>query len=117
MGDGNGAAVDEFVRELDALGFSLQGSSRRGGRMWSLDFNRYLTFTLHDFGHEVLLTWSFALGDFAEDRGWMLGSGETSFHQLFPRHDVKLARDVDEVGAEITRTLSHLRVDLGDPSL
>ena len=46
-----------------------------------------------------------------------IGAGETSFQELYPRHDVRLAVDVDAVGAEISRTLGRLRLDLGDPTL
>ncbi len=86
--------------------------------MWVLPFNTYLTFMLHDYRDEgVMLTWALALGEFAADRGWVLGTGETSMHELYPRNDVRLERDAEAVGNEITRVLTRLRLDLGDPSL
>lgn len=111
------SGAQAFEHELEALGFALEGASRRGGRLWNLQFNSYLSFTLHDYHDRVVLSWAFDLGEFAAARGWVLGSGETSFHGLYPAHDVKLALDVDAIGAEITRVLTSLRVDLGDPSL
>lgn len=111
------ADAGTFEDELEALGFELQGASRRGGRLWTLPFNTYLTFTLHDYHDQVVLTWAFDLGEFAAARGWVLGSGETSFHGLYPAHDVRLAVDVGAIGAEITRVLAGLRLDLGDPAL
>ncbi len=114
---GNGRDQTTFDDELEALGFVPGGSSKRGGRLWTLAFNRYLTFTLHDFHDAVMLTWTFALGEYLQAQGFVLGSGETSFHELFPQHDVRLPLDVDAVGGEITRVLTRLRLDLGDPSL
>lgn len=117
MGERNGSDATTFDDELESLGFRVQGRSKRGGRLWSLDFNRHLTFTIHDFHDAVLLTWSFDLGEFLEERGFVIGSGETSFHQIYPRHDVKLPLDIEAIGGEITRVLTTLRLDLGDPSL
>lgn len=114
---GNGERGATFDDELEALGFRVAGSSKRGGRLWALPFNRFLTFTVHDYHDTVLLTWAFALGEYLEERGFVLGSGETSFHELFPRTDVRLPLDIDAVGGEITRVLSSLRLDLGDPGL
>jgi hypothetical protein len=114
---GNGRDAPTFDDELESLGFQPSGSSRRGGRLWTLSFNRFLTFTLHDYHDAVLLTWAFALGEFVEERGFTIGSGETSFHELFPRRDVRLPLDIDAVGGEITRVLARLRLDLGDPQL
>lgn len=106
-----------FEDGLEALGFQLAGSSRRGGRMWRLAFNSHLEFVLHDFDDTVLLSWSFAMGEYAAERGWLLGSGELSFHNLYPRNDVRLPVEVSAVEAELTRVLSTLRLDLGDPNL
>lgn len=113
-GDG---ARPTFDDELEALGFRPAGSSKRGGRLWTLPFNRFLTFTVHDYHDAVVLTWSFALGDYLEERGFVLGSGETSYHELFPRTDVRLPLDITAVGGEISRVLANLRLDLGDPAL
>ena len=46
-----------FEDELEALGFVSQGTTRRGGRHWTLDFNRHLTFSVHDHGTDLLFTW------------------------------------------------------------
>ncbi len=102
-----------FDDQLEALGFSAQGRSKRGGLMWTLSFNRHLTFMLHDYQDHVILTWSFQAGEYFLERGWVLGAGETTFQELYPQADVKLATDVDTVRAEITRVLSTLRLDLG----
>lgn len=106
-----------FEDGLEELGFELAGSSRRGGRMWRLAFNRHLEFVLHDYDDAVVMSWSFAMGEFAAEKGWVLGSGELSFHALYPRNDVKLPIEVAAVEAEIRRILVSLRLDLGDPSL
>ncbi len=109
--------AQDYEDHLEALGFVLSGASRTGGRRWQLAFNSHLTFVLHDYQDSVVLSWSFALGDFAERRGWVLGSGENSFHDLYPQHDVRLPIDVAALEAEIRRVLTNLRVDLGDPAL
>lgn len=116
---GNGEHADEttFDDQLERLGFRVTGESRRGGRIWTLVFNRYLTLNLHDYHDEVVLSWVFAWGDFVEQRGWVMGSGETSFHELYPRRDVKLGATIADVEGEIRRVLASLRLDLADPSL
>lgn len=115
-------AVDDarnatFDDDLEALGFTVQGSSRRGGRMWVLPFNRFLQFTLHDYHDTIVLTWSFLLGEYVLDKGWQVGASETSSAELYPQRDVRLEMDIDAVSAEITRVLASLRLDLGDPTL
>lgn len=111
------ARTETFEAALDALGFVNQGSSRRGGRVWTLELSRFLTFTIHDFGNDALLTWAFALGEFMIERGMQIGAGETTFQELYPRTDVRLPCDPAAVEGEITRTLRRLRFDLGDPDL
>jgi len=115
-----------FDDELEALGFRAQGESRRGGRMWTLPFNRYLTFMLHDYSMEaprsrgdqhIVLTWAFELGDYLLARGWQVSTTDTSTTELYPQHDVKLPLDAAALRAEITRVLTTLRLDLGDPGL
>jgi hypothetical protein len=113
--DGGGAAT--FDDELEALGFQVQGASRRGGRMWGLAFNRHLRFVLHDYDDAVVLTWSFALGDHLVERGWQLSTTDTTAAELYPQHDVRLPLDAAAVRGEITRVLASLRLDLGDPAL
>ena len=117
MATGDGVDVETFEDGLEALGFVLAGSSRKGGRRWTLAFNTHLEFVLHDFHDTVLLSWSVALGDYVESRGWVLGTGENSFHDLYPRNDVRLPVEIGAVEAEIRRVLGTLRLDLGDPSL
>lgn len=113
-GHPQGATFDD---ELEALGFRQQGSSRRGGTMWTLAFNRALTFTLHDYRDRVVLTWSVAFGDVLEDRGWQTSVTDMSVIELYPRHDVQLPVRIDAVEAELRRVLLSLRIDLGDPRL
>ncbi len=107
------AEATTFDDQLEELGFVVQGESRRGGLMWALPFNRFLTFTLHDYRDHVVLTWSFQAGDYFLERGWILGAGETSFQELYPRADVKLPTEITAVEAEIRRVLTTLRLDLG----
>jgi hypothetical protein len=106
-----------FDDQLEALGFRVQGGSRRGGRMWILPFNRYLTFTVHDYHDAIVLTWSFAFGDFLVDRGWQSSTTDASVAEIYPQRDVRLPLDIDALGGEITRVLTTLRLDLGDPTL
>lgn len=109
----SGALMATLDEQLEELGFRAQGSSRRGGLVWSLAFNRHLTFMLHDYKDHVVLTWSFRAGDYFLERGWVLGAGETTFQELYPQADVKLAAELGAIRAEITRVLSTLRLDLG----
>ncbi|MGH3441030.1 MAG: hypothetical protein ACRDUY_03090 [Nitriliruptorales bacterium] len=106
-----------FAGAMDGLGFVDQGASRRGGRLWTLDFNRFLTFSAHDFGEELVFSWSFDLGEFVLEYDMQIGAGETTFQELYPRHDVRLPVDADAVSREISRTLGLLRFDLGHPDL
>jgi hypothetical protein len=112
--DGRGTTFDD---QLLQLGFRVQGSSRRGGRMWALPFNRFLTFVLHDYDDALLLSWAFALGEYLEERGWRSSVTDVSVMELYPRADVRLPLDIEAVGGELTRVLASLRLDLGDPAL
>jgi hypothetical protein len=114
---GDEQAPATFDDELEQLGFRVQGASRRGGRMWTLVFNRMLTFTLHDYDDAIVLTWSFALGEYALERGWQIGASDTAAQELYPQRDVRLPLDAHAVRGEVTRVLATLRLDLGDPAL
>lgn len=103
--------------DLVEIGFVSQGATRTGGQQWMFEYNRFLTFAVHDFGDELLFSWAFNLGAFFLERGMQVGAGETSFQELYPRSDVKLDRDAEAVRSEINRTLGLLRFDLGDPGL
>jgi hypothetical protein len=111
--------ADDFEAELAALGFLDAGTTRRGGRQWQLEFNRFLTFTVHRFGDEpeLVVTWRFELGEFVVERGLLIGAGETSFQELYPANDVRVPATVDDVAAEIGRTRRRLQMDLGAPDL
>ena len=111
------APGDAFDDELAALGFTPSGRTRWGGQVSTLAFNRHLRFVLHEFDDAVLLSWSFAFGEYAQERGWQLGVSDMSTAELYPGVDVRLPRDVEAVGGEITRILTTLRLDLGDPAL
>ena len=106
-----------FDDQLRQLGFTVQGSSRRGGRMWSLPFNRFLTFVLHDYDDTLVLSWSLGLGEYLEERGWRSSVTDASVIELYPRADVRVRADIEAVGGELTRVLASLRLDLGDPGL
>ncbi len=107
----------ELERELIALGFTMGGASRRGGVVWTLAFNSYLEFHLHRYADALVMTWSYDLGEYLTDRGWVIGTGESSFHSMYPGKDVRIDVSMRAVEAEITRVLGQLRIDLGDPSL
>jgi hypothetical protein len=117
MGQDAGGGTPTFDDELEQLGFRVQGRSRRGGRMWTLVFNRVLTFTLHDYDDAIVLTWSCDLGSYALERGWQIGASETAGQELYPQHDVRLPLDAEAVRGEVTRVLATLRLDLADPAL
>jgi len=106
-----------FDDQLEELGFRLQGSSRRGGRQWVLAFNRFLSFTLHDYDDTAVLTWSCLLGDYLEERGWQLSVTDLSTAELYPQRDVRVPLDIDAVRGEVTRVLGQLRLDLADPTI
>lgn len=117
-GDGEAAALED---DLAALGFRSAGISRRG-RTWTLAYNRYLRFALHEYpaaGGEVrlLLSWSFAWGEFVRERGWQLSVTDESAAELYPAGDTIVPADADAVRGEVLRTLSTLRLDLGAPEL
>jgi hypothetical protein len=111
------AEATTFDDQLETLGFRVTGASRRGGRMWTLPFNRFLTFVLHDYQDAVVLSWSFSLGDYLSERGWQSSLTDTSAAELYPQNDVKVPLDIEAVGGEITRVLASLRLDLGNPDL
>jgi hypothetical protein len=115
--DPTATAPTTFDDQLETLGFRVTGASRRGGRMWTLPFNRFLTFVLHDYQDAVVLSWSFSLGDYLAERGWQSSLTDTSAAELYPQHDVKVPLDIEAVGGEITRVLASLRLDLGNPDL
>lgn len=111
-------AAERIDGELSGLGFVDQGQSRMGGRQWVLAYNRFVTFVVHHHGDdELVFTWVVELGEFFEERDMMLGAGETSMHELYPRYDVKLPVDADAVRAEVERTLSRLDLRLSAPDL
>lgn len=110
-------ANEQFTAALRELGFEPQGRDRYGGVVWVASVNSYLQFQLHEDGDGVVVTWRFDLGEFLLQRGWQIGAGETSFQELYPQADVRVAARVDAVEGELRRVLSTLRLDLGDPSL
>ncbi len=112
-----GAHGATFDDNLEALGFRVQGVTRRGGRQWALAFNRILTFTLHDYDDTVVMTWSCELGEHIRERGWQMSVTDLSTAELYPQNDVRLPLDIGAVRGEITRVLASLRIDLGDPEL
>jgi hypothetical protein len=119
QGDGSGPATLED--DLTALGFRNAGSSRRG-RTWALAYNRFLRFAVHEHpgpGGEVrlLLSWSFAWGEYVLERGWQLSVTDESTAELYPAGDVIVAADADAVRGEVMRVLGTLRLDLGAPDL
>ncbi|HEY8338806.1 MAG TPA: hypothetical protein VIK95_02995 [Egibacteraceae bacterium] len=110
--------MDPFHEALDSLGFVLVQRDRRGVAQFARKPNRYLTEWIHDDGEEALFTWEFDLGDFCASVGWQIGAAETSFQILYPQFDVRIARDIDAVAAEVARLEQRLNgLDLADPAL
>lgn len=101
--------ADHFTAELETLGFALAQRDRRGVVQYARRPNRYLTEWLHDYADEALFTWEFDLGEFCGSVGWQIGAAETSFQILYPQFDVRVARDIDAVAAEIRRVEGQLR--------
>jgi hypothetical protein len=120
--DGTAGASDpSFEDDLAALGFVSAGISRRG-RTWALGYNRFLRFSLHEHPGSrgearLLLSWSFAWGEYVLDRGWQLSVTDESTAELYPAGDVVVAADADAVRGEVLRVLSILRLDRGAPDL
>jgi hypothetical protein len=121
-----GAPVDDqdaapLEEQLEQLGFRVSGESRRGGRMWALAYNRFLRFALHDYASggddRLLLSWSFAWGEYVQERGWQLSLTDASTAELYPTTDVVVPPDASAVRGEVLRVLSTLRLDLGAPEL
>jgi len=106
-----------FDDQLEALGFRVQTSSRRGGRRWDLAFNSVLTLMIHDYDDHVVLTWHCELGPLLQQLDWQSSPSDASELELFPAHDVRLPLDISAVQTEVTRILTRLRLDLGDPAL
>lgn len=110
---------DDFGQQLATIGFALAQTDYRGIPQYARKPNRFLTEWIHDLGHgEVLFTWEFELGEYCEEVGWQIGSNETSFHILFPKADLRLARDLEAVTIEVERLEVQLNgLDLADPAL
>ena len=108
----------EFAEVLATIGFVLVQEDRRGVLQYARHPNRFLTEWVHDDGESALFTWEFELGEWCESVGWQIGAAETSFQILYPQYDVRVARDVDAVAAEVQRVEQRLSaLDLADPAL
>jgi hypothetical protein len=118
----DGDAPASLDGDLIALGFQAAGASRRG-RTWSLAYNRFLRFAVHEYPPtgegelRLLLSWSFAWGEYVLDRGWQLSVTDESTAELYPVSDVVVAASAEAVRGEVLRVLSTLRLDLGAPDL
>ncbi|CAN5362062.1 hypothetical protein BH23ACT9_BH23ACT9_16310 [soil metagenome] len=109
---------DELHAELESLGFRAVQADRKGVVQYARQPNRFLIEWVHDDGAELLFTWEFDLGEFCESVGWHLASGDTSLQILYPRYDIKIARDLEAVAIEVQRLEDQMRgLDLSDPSL
>jgi hypothetical protein len=95
-----------FDEELDLLGFQLNQTKRDGTRLFTLERNRFLTYTLHlpaDPG-PALFTWEFAIGEYMADYGFQLGASEPLNQFLFPRDDLEVPQDLAAVVKAMERT-------------
>ncbi|MEX2329025.1 MAG: hypothetical protein WD575_04770 [Nitriliruptoraceae bacterium] len=116
--EGPASSRDGFAEDLETLGFTRSGTSRRDGDVWAVAFNRHLTFFVHEDDDErVLLTWAFGLGEYVEERGWRMSVTDVSTAEVYPRSDVRVPRDITQVRGEMSRVLASLRLDLGAPDL
>lgn len=122
MTDDDRVTATRLEDDLIALGFHPAGVGRRG-RTWSLRYNRFLTFTVHEHpsaagaGGRLLVSWSFAWGEYVLGRGWQLSVTDESAAELYPAGDVIVAPEAEAVRGEVLRVLSTLRLDLGAPDL
>ena len=114
--DATVAPRSPFEADLEALGFR-EVSRGHGGTTWLAGVNQFLQFQLQEDAGAVIVTWRFDLGEFMLSRGWQIGGAEASSQELYPQRDVRVEAPVEAVEAEIRRTLSTLRLDLGDPAL
>lgn len=111
-------ADGEFADALATLGYVVVQQDRRGTLQFARRANRFLTEWVHDDGAAALFTWEFDLGEFCASMGWQIGAGETSFQILYPRYDVRTARDGGAIAAEMERLEARLRrLDLAAPDL
>jgi hypothetical protein len=110
--------MEDFHDALDSLGFVPVQKDRRGVVQYARRPNRFLTEWVHDDGEEALFTWEFDLGEYVEEAGWQIGAAETSFQILYPKFDVRIARDLDALAVEVQRLEQRLNgLDLADPAL
>lgn len=114
---GDEVELDAFMAGLMSLDFYLVQQDRRGVLQFARRPNRFLTEWVHDYGDDVLFTWEFSLGEYVSDTGWQIGAADHTFQILYPQFDVRLPRDIDEVGIELQRLeqrLGHLDLSRGD---
>lgn len=110
--------MDDFHEQLMTLGFVAMQQDRRGTIQFARTPNRFLTEWVHDDGSEALFTWEFDLGDYCNEAGWQLGTGDPSVQILYPQFDARIARDIDAVAVEVQRLEQQLNgLDLADPAL
>lgn len=101
----------DFEVEVARLGFhNCSKHNGRGGRLMTMEPNRFLTYTLHIYDDgTVLFSWEFAIGEYLQTRGLQLGTDETLSEYLFPRRDERGPQDPAWVRDVVERTEGLLR--------
>jgi hypothetical protein len=103
-----------FAADLEALGFGLVQSSRRGDQ-YALAATRYLTYWVHWNQEDgtCLFTWEVDIGELMHNRELQIGANETLNLFLFPQYDARGPADVSFVAQELDRAESILKsIDL-----
>ena len=96
---------ERFAGDLEALGFKPVGQNRKGEITYAKQASRYLLYNVHwdPITREVLFTWEFAIGEFFDARGMLIGSNEALNLFLFPQHDARGTPDATFVASELDR--------------
>jgi hypothetical protein len=105
------ADIEQFQRDLEALGFKLVQESARGVAQFSLNASRYLTYWVHwDLPAEQLLfTWEHALGEYLGSMELQIGAHDELSDYLYPKYDARGPVDITFVVDEMDRAEQILR--------
>ena len=103
--------VEQFQRDLEALGFRLIQERSTGVAQFALSVSQYLTYWVHwDLpAEQVLFTWEHAIGEYFNGADMQIGSNDEMNGYLFPKHDTRGPQDITFVVDEMDRVEQILR--------
>ena len=108
----------DFEEALGRLGFRVsQERPARAVRIYSARPNRFLTYWVHvESDGTALFTWEFAITDYLQTRGMVLGSAEPDSVFLYPAEDQRGPQEAAWLAHAIEMVEDSLRrVDLSEP--